>query len=354
MAQIAIIGAGVAGLAAGRELVRSGHSVTIFEKSGSAGGRVATQRVGGFAIDHGAQLVKAPTGRLQTLVEETGEADDLLGPVWIFDGDGRVNPGDPVFNVEPKWVWPGGNTALSRHLSRGLNIHLETAVATLRRAGTGYEVLDDGGGVEGAFAAVLLTAPAPQSAAILAASDIEASTRAELLAALAPARYRRCLSVALAYARRPELPWYAMVNIDRRHPIAWLACEHDKAGRAPHGHALLLAQMGPTWSEAHWEDLAKGTYGLGAAPLPEAAIEAHDLALALVGEDLGEPLWADAHRWRYALCDAPCGAAALEGRDGLYLAGDMERGQGRVHLAIESGWAAARRIMASLGREVYA
>jgi hypothetical protein len=353
MSQIAIVGAGMAGLAAGRELARAGPSVTLFEKSRGVGGRLATDRVAGFVIDHGAQLVKAPTGALQALVEETGDAYDLLGPVWIFDGAGQVRPGDPVFNVEPKWVWPGGNTALARHLARGLNIHLETAIAALRRAGSGYELVDDAGDVVGTFAAVLLTAPAPQAAAILAASDLDPATRGELQAALAPVRYRRCLSLALAYARRPELPWYALVNSDHRHPISWLACEHAKPGRAPDGHALLIAQMAPMWSEIHWEELAKDTYGLG-SPLPEAAAEAHALAMALLGEDLGEPLWANAHRWRYALCDAPCGAAAIEGRAGVYLAGDMERGQGRVHLALESGWAAAGRIMAGLGREVYA
>lgn len=349
MAQIGIVGAGAAGLAAASELSQAGHAVTIFEKSRGVGGRVATRRVEGWAIDHGAQLAKAPSARLQALVEATGTAHDLTPPVWIFDGDGNVAPGDPAFNAEPKWVWPTGNTALAKHMARGLNLHLETTIVALRRTGSGYELVDDGGAAAGPFAAVLLTAPAPQAAAIIAAGELDPAARADLLAALAPVRYRPCISVALAYAGRPELPWYALVNVDRRHPIAWLACEHAKPGRAPAGQALILAQMAPGWTEARWEALPKGTYGRG-APLPEAAAEAQSLAAALVGEGLGELLWADAHRWRYALCDAPCGAAALEGRDGIYVAGDMERGQGRVHLAIESGWAAAGRIMAGLAR----
>ena len=350
MAQIAIIGAGVAGLAAGRELTRAGHSVTIFEQSRVLGGRIATRHVAGFVVEHGAQLVKAPTGALQALIEETGDAHDLLGPVWVFDGEGQVSPGDPAFNLEPKWVWPGGNAILADHLARGLNIHLETTITALRRTGSSYDLLDDAGDVEGRFAAVLLTAPAPQATAILSASDLEPGARSELLAALAPVRYRRCISLALAYARRPELPWYALVNIDRHHPIAWLACEHTKPGHVPAGYALLIAQMGPAWSETRWDALAKEAYGVG-VPLPQAAAEAHALTLALVGEDLGEPLWVDAHRWRSALCDAPSGAAAREGRAGIYFAGDMEHGQGRVHLALESGWAAARRMLAGLGRE---
>ena len=348
MAQVAIVGAGMAGLAAADELARAGHGVTVFEKSRGVGGRVATRRVAGFAVDHGAQVVKAPTGPLRALVEAAGGAHDLAAPVWIFDAAGVVSPGDPAFNAEPKWVWPAGNTALAKHMARGLNLHLETAVAALRPAGLGYELVDAGGEGSGPYQAVLLPAPPPQAAAILASGELAPAARAELVDALAPARYRPCLSIALAYGRRPELPWYALLDVDRRHPVAWLACEHAKPGRAPAGHALMLAQMGPAWSLARWDELPKGTYGQS-APLPAAIAEVHALVAALVGEELGEPLWADVHRWRYALCDAPCGPAAVEGRDGIFVAGDLEAGLGRVHLAVESGWAAARRIAAWLG-----
>ena len=345
MAELAVVGAGAAGLAAGYALARAGQNVTIFEQHHEVGGRLATRHVAHCAIDHGAQIVKAPTGPLQALIEATGTAHDLLGPVWIFDGAGQISPGDPVFNAEPKWVWPAGNVALAHHLAHGLNLHLETTITALQRTGSGYELLDEAGANVGRFAAVLLTVPAPQAATILSASDLDPQTRTELLAALAPVHYRRCLSLALAYARRPALPWYALLNLDRNHPIAWLACEHAKPGRAPDGTALLLAQMGPAWSETHWAALATGTYGLGTS-LPAAVSEAHTLTQHLVGEALGAPLWADVHHWRYALCDAPYGSAAREGRDGVFLAGDMEHGLGRVHLAVESGWAAAERILA--------
>jgi renalase len=348
MAQIAIIGAGVAGLAAAGELAWAGHAPTLFEKSRGVGGRVATRRVGAFTIDHGAQIVKAPTLHTLALVGEVAGATTLADPVWVFTEDGPPRPGDPTLADEPLWVYPGGNTALARHMAAGLTIRLTTAVTAMRREGAGYMIRDAAGVLAGPFDAVLLTAPAPQSAAIIASSDLDPGVRSELLAALAPVRYRPCLSIALAYPRRPALPWYALLNVDRRHPIAWLACEHAKPGRAPEGQSLMLAQMAHVWSEAHWDTLPKGLYGGDGPAMPAPAAEVHALVAALVGAGLGEPLWADVHRWRYALCDAPCGPAALEGRRGIYLAGDLEAGQGRVHLALESGWAAARRIIAGL------
>lgn len=347
MAQIGIVGAGVAGLAAGRALTRAGHLVTIVEKSRGVGGRVATRRVAGFTIDHGAQLVKAPNAELFELVHETGSAHDLVAPVWIVDGAGQVITGDPAMNSEPKWVWPGGNTALAKHLAAGLSLRLETTVVAIEPTGTGYELIDAENEHIGLFDALLLTAPAPQSAGIIAASNLDAADRAALLAALQPVHYRPCLSLALAYPQRPEPPWYALVNLDRNHAISWLACEHAKPGRAPAGYGLMLAQMSPAWSQANWDILAKGTY-TPAGTLPAPAMEVHAMVCALLDRELESPLWVDAHRWRYALADATYDPAVSSGRAGIFLAGDMEYGQGRVHLAIMSGWAAARRIIATL------
>lgn len=340
---IAIVGAGVAGLAAGRELMQAGHTVAIFEKSRGVGGRVATRRVGDFCIDHGAQLIKAPSPPLLTLVQDSGTAQELTAPVWTFDGMGRVMPGDPAMNTEPKWVWTNGNNALAQHMAQGLNVSLERGVAALMWSDAGYEVVDTNGGRVGPFDVVLLTAPAPQSAAVLAASEIDPEVRSELLAALQPARYRPCISLALAYKQRPTPPWYALVNTDRLHPITWLACEHAKPGRTPDGYGLILAQMAPAWSQTHWEALVKDTYDQdGLIPAPVADV--HTYICALLDTDLEPPLWVNLHRWRYALADTSCGVAASAGRAGIFVAGDMELGQGRAHLAISSGWAAARRI----------
>ena len=348
MGTVAIIGAGVAGLAAGRALARDGYPVSLFEKSRGLGGRVATRRIAGFAIDHGAQVFKAPAPSFQSLVTEIDGARAIAQPVWTFTSDGQISPGDPAQAAEASWTWPGGINTLARYLARGLVVHREVTITALRQVEMGYELVDASGQRSGPFAAVLLTPPAPQSAAILAASAIDPTVQAQLLDALAPARYRPCLSLAFAYPRRPAPPWYALLNLDRRHPIAWLACEHVKPDRAPAGHGLLLAQMAPAWSEQHWEALPRGTYG-GAAPLPVALTAVHGLIGALLGADPGAPLWVDVQRWRYALADAPCAPAASAGIAGLFVAGDMVAGQGRVHLAIASGWAAAARIAAALG-----
>ena len=62
---VLIIGGGLAGLCCGRELARRGVSFRIVEAAGHIGGRVRTDLVGGFRLDHGLQnyLTSYPEGR---------------------------------------------------------------------------------------------------------------------------------------------------------------------------------------------------------------------------------------------------------------------------------------------------
>jgi phytoene dehydrogenase-like protein len=53
---VAVIGAGLAGLTAARMLTGAGQRVSVFEASDHVGGRVATDRVGGYLLDRGFQV----------------------------------------------------------------------------------------------------------------------------------------------------------------------------------------------------------------------------------------------------------------------------------------------------------
>ena len=60
---IAIIGAGIAGLVCSQELQQAGYSVVVLEKSRGVGGRMATRRVSGSRADHGVRYLE-PTDQL--------------------------------------------------------------------------------------------------------------------------------------------------------------------------------------------------------------------------------------------------------------------------------------------------
>jgi phytoene dehydrogenase-like protein len=58
--RIAVVGAGIAGLACARTVAASGLSCTVFEKSRGTGGRAATRRHNGHRFDHGAPFIGPP------------------------------------------------------------------------------------------------------------------------------------------------------------------------------------------------------------------------------------------------------------------------------------------------------
>jgi hypothetical protein len=353
MHQLAVIGAGAAGLAAAQALAQKDIHLLIFEKSRGPGGRAATRRVHGCTIDHGAQVVQAPGAPLQQLVQaepHTGSmpARQIGRPVWVFDAQGKRTPGDPAHNTEPRWCWPDGMTTLGKMLADGLDVRTRVRIQRLAASADGYHLYDETGQQVGSAQAVLLTPPGPQTAELLAASTLDQQAQALLLHELQQSIYRRSLSVALAYAHRPDVPWYAMVNLDRKHMVAWLACEHAKPGHAPDDIGLMIAQMSDEFSAAHWDNVAKGTRSTAEVQASPALWQIHTAVQTLAG-NLGVPLWADVHRWRYALPEHGADFDVLNGTgSGLYFAGDYVNGRGRVHEAIERGWQVAERIGAAL------
>ncbi|MGE0002753.1 MAG: FAD-dependent oxidoreductase, partial [Fimbriimonadaceae bacterium] len=70
--RVAVVGAGLAGLAAARMLVRAGAEVTLFEARDRIGGRVSTRSLDGAKYEAGAEWVDSDHRRVIALAEEAG------------------------------------------------------------------------------------------------------------------------------------------------------------------------------------------------------------------------------------------------------------------------------------------
>ena len=94
--EVLIIGAGLAGLNAAIHLEAAGVDVTVIESSDRAGGRVASDVIGGFICDRGFQLLNAQYPALQQL-DVINEIDFIEAPrvVEVSLGDRRHVIGDP-------------------------------------------------------------------------------------------------------------------------------------------------------------------------------------------------------------------------------------------------------------------
>ena len=96
---LAIVGAGLAGLAAARRAAQLGLSAEIFEASDDVGGRVRSDRVNGFICDRGFQLVNPAYPALSRFFpEEFRDGDSfhrLARGVDVVIGDRTHRLGDP-------------------------------------------------------------------------------------------------------------------------------------------------------------------------------------------------------------------------------------------------------------------
>ncbi len=100
--KIIVVGAGMAGIACARALVRSGFTVVVLEAQGRVGGRVYTDRSLGFAVERGANWIEGERGNpvaaaardasVRTVVDSSEGA--------FFDHDGRRLTDEEVASLE--------------------------------------------------------------------------------------------------------------------------------------------------------------------------------------------------------------------------------------------------------------
>ena len=75
-----VVGGGMSGLIAARDLAAEGFVVTVLEASGSLGGCVGTHRVAGLDLDSGAESYATRSPAVPKLLEELGLQDNIVQP----------------------------------------------------------------------------------------------------------------------------------------------------------------------------------------------------------------------------------------------------------------------------------
>jgi renalase len=313
---VAIIGAGITGLACAQRLVQAGLNPVLFDKGRGIGGRVATRRAAGLQFDHGAQYVTARDAGFATVLDRLA-------------GNGAVAPWTDATGHRHRVGTPG-MSALARGLGAGLDIRQGVQVAQVVRdaetAGRGSGWILRAGDTDHLAARVVITVPAPQVAGLLGADH-------PLAAALAPVRMAPCLTLMAAVLA--PAPFVSRADPDDA--LSWIADDSSKPGRPAGPGSAWVAQAGADFSAAHLE----------ADPATLTA-----LMLPMLCDRLGvapdRVSHAAAHRWRHARVTAPLGQPFLRTADAtLYLGGDWCIGA-RVEAAWTSGTALAEDLLAQL------
>ena len=319
MSSILILGAGLAGLAAARELTRLGHTIRLLDKGRRVGGRLATRRLGNGLADHGAQYFSAQSPDFKALTNQML----AVGVVQEW----HLEQSDPASFRHPRYVGTAGMNGIARFLAEGLAVDTGQRAVHLAPTPTGWQVTTETRNTYLADA-LLLTLPAPQALALCHQSGL--GLRAEDEAALKKIEYQPCLAVLLLLSQPTRLPAPGGLKFAPERAVAWLA-DNQQKGISP-GGATLTLHASHTYSHAHLDTADLPTLipellaGASAYVSPQTVIEQH------------------IHRWRYSNATVrhqePYLAAA--GFAGPLLFGGDGFGMGNIEGAFTSGLAMAR------------
>jgi renalase len=321
--RVVIVGAGLAGMMAGRTLAEAGHAVVLLDKGRSPGGRMATRRIGAATLDHGAQFFTVRSEAFAARVAQW-EAEALV-TVWCH--------GFEVDDGHPRYAVRGGMNALAKHLATGLDVRCSTLAFALRPGherprgagsnGGAWSVgLDDGAEVDAD--AVILTCPLPQSFSLMITAGLE------LPSPLRSTDYDRTLALLTVLDGDPAIPAPGGVQ-QPGDPFSFIG---DNRAKGVSAVPAVTFHATPAWSLEWWD-----------RPRAEAQAALLEAAAPWIGR--ATVVAAQLKRWRFATPQAiwpePCWVAA-GGPGPLVLAGDAFAGP-RVEGAALSGLAAADALL---------
>ncbi len=321
MTKILIIGAGMSGLSAARELQNSGHEVVVVDKGRGIGGRMATRRFAGGRFDHGAQFFTTRSDEFKAATQNW--RSENVAHHWF---DGTPTPDQPIKDDgHPRYCGNDGMTGIGKHLMSGLNVQLGHEIETLARAnGVWTATTLDGATFEGEE--LILTAPIPQALKLFDTSDCQLPTM--MRETLESVTYEPCFAV-LAQLDGPSniaAPGLIYVNGD---PIWWVADNYQK-GVSPIEGSVTIHSSG---------SYARKRYDDDQTQVGEELIAA---CKEWLGSDVKE---FEVRRWRYSKPENPLDIGIARAENcAVTFAGDALMGA-KIEGAFTSGLMAARNLV---------
>lgn len=330
LANFAIIGAGISGLACANALAAAGHQVSLFDKGRGPGGRMSTRRVdtpmGQAFFDHGAQFFTERDPDFQkaiSVLEAQGAVGLWRGRFVRFDETGQSEPlGD-----EPRYVGTPGMNGLVRGLAEGLNPAWGMRVSKLSGQRGAWQLHFETGEILGPFDQIVCAVPAEQVSDLLASHSPTIASHAQSIHSLP------CWAGLFAFEAPLSLEW-EMARFDAHPVLDVVSSNANKPGRT--GPVTYVVHGRADWSITHLEDSA------------ETIASTLFQALAEIGGPLPTPLVKSAHRWRYARVETSHGPGHLyESDQGIGACGDWLSGP-----RVESAWLSGHQLGQALSAKL--
>lgn len=251
---VLIIGAGISGLLCATELQRAGLSVRLVDKGRGFGGRMATRRMAGGRLDHGAQFFTVRDQRFQNYVDEWLDAGVIRE--WF-----RHSPKDSNPNGYPRYCGVNGMTDAPKYLAQSLQVERSTRITELSRELDTWVARSDSGSQ---FTAgyLVVTVPAPQAISLLDTTGLKYAGDDE--AGLRAIRYAKGLATMAILDGPSALPENGIIQLFTS-PLSLIADNRVKK-ISPEVHAITI-HADADFADAHWDspDEVRGPLMLEAA-----------------------------------------------------------------------------------------
>ncbi len=292
---IGIIGAGISGLIAGRELAKKGHDVTILEKSRGFGGRMATRYAGKnqeTKLDHGLSYFTADSPEFQNFASEL--LDKGLIKRWgdefgFYDGV-KLYKKNPNHKRQPTFTAVDGMNSLGKYLGRWVDVKTDTLVGGITYIGSNRTkkrswMINLTAGNTFEADAVIIATPAPQAYGLLQTSTDETNAL-KIIREIDEVQYAPCYTLMAGYGNR-ELPdWEGVIcNSDA---INFISNEASK--KSDGRECSLVVQATPGFTK-HLKGIKNDE---------TITKEMLNHLSGIVGGWAGSPDWSQTHYWRYS------------------------------------------------------
>jgi predicted NAD/FAD-dependent oxidoreductase len=244
---VLVVGAGMAGLLAGRRLLEGGVRVQVLDKGRGPGGRMATRFRDDWRFDHGAQYLTVRHSRFQERVNH------WLKEGWIREwSKGFVVDEEGPTEQYPRYCGVDGMVSLTAALAEGLPLQLGTRVESMIPKEGVWRVQTDGG-TQWEARALLLTPPVPQVRALCDESRLHLPD--EIRASLDAVSYHPCFAVMGISPVPTAIPEPGGAGSSAG-PIAWIADQKQKGlpvSGTDQGVSVVI-HASPAWSRQHLEE----------------------------------------------------------------------------------------------------
>jgi hypothetical protein len=350
---VAVIGAGLAGLTCAQQLRQAGYQVVVLEKSRGLGGRAATRRLLNTCADHGLRYLDSQGARSQFLIDRLLSTGDIA--LWTESTHTLSASGQLSVDSDrhPRYVAPDGMSTIAKALAIHLDVRRNHRVVAITPAPEGWKfAVESDPAVASPIVArsLVIAIPAPQALTLLEpltnSAELDSTklgfTELEKMRVkLRSVQFDPCVTAIAAYpvtrlADSQSLEWKAL-TLENDPILKWIG--RDSSKRPDASQPVFVLHSTATFAKQQFD--APVLQAVGQQMLDRAAQKSAPW--------LNEVERLQVHRWRYAFVSQSLSESCLVSQTPQPIVccgewcGEWCSGQ-QVEAALESGAAAATHL----------